>query len=1013
MNHPCPIWLALVVATLVLPNTAAAQDDDWRTIEFETTEVTEADITVSPDGESLIFTMLGHLFRLPVEGGTAEQLTFGPYYDSEPAFSPEGRRVVFVSDRDESDGNVFVLDLANQQVRQITHESWAARPAWAHDGQAIVYLSSIGERQGYRGFGISVVRRVDLNGGPPETMSDQPQLSSSVFHLPDGRLAWAVLETAESSQASTKIEVRSEKGIVSTLHVLEGIADQVIASPTGNGLYVRRYLPSRVLGSSQGPEDLLFVSLPDGTERRISRLSRLHIPRPRFAVSDDGQSLYHGEVGRLWKVELPGGVVKPVAFHASVRLDVRDPVAPAKIDLDVAGDARQPRGILDPKLAPDGSSLVFGAAGHLWQQPLEGGQARRLSQGNAFESEPVFSPDGTQLAFVHREKGKEEVRVFSFAGHHTRTLASGSIYWDPSWSPDGRRVVFVEHGGALSGSSSQCPCRVVAVTVEDGKREELIGSRWQWSTRPHFSNDGQWLYFVAPPSPGTLYRLRLGEAAEPEALSQLTRRGISRALVSPDGTWVAFKRNLGIWLAPIGSAPIGDEDVRQLSPEGGDSFAFTPDGSALIYSAGNRVWRQPVNGGLRQEIPVRLILERPIPPALLLRHVRVLNFDAGGFSRETSVFIEQGRIQWIGSEQDLPPETVTVDADGRFAIPGLFDLHVHARVGGGASEDAYLGYGITSVRDVGSSLALLNTLADRSEASDEPVPRYFYSGAHSEQATPARSDFYGRVMLEGDDEARSYVRWLKEAGVSFIKVHPPISWPLQRAIAEEARRLNLPMVGHGMFPWEIIRSVTLGYWTLEHLGSVHDDVHQMMAAAGTRVTPTLTILGGTTLLMRDEPERLADPKLRAFVPEWWIRKATRRPWSFDALLLRGTWAVQLASIRAAHAAGISLQIGSDAESGVRLRFYGAPLHWELENFVQAGLSPLEVLRIATQQAAEAVGAEDDLGTLEPGKLADIVLLDANPLENIRNTQSIWRVLKGGWVFDPEKLRPPESDSTTE
>ncbi|MCH7934695.1 MAG: PD40 domain-containing protein [Gemmatimonadetes bacterium] len=988
-----------VVATILVAQPALAQDaDGWRTIEFETTEVTEADVALSPDGQSLVFTMLGHLFSLPVEGGTAEQLTFGPYYDSEPAFSPEGRRVAFVSDRDESDGNVFVLDLANQQITQITHEPWAARPAWSPDGEAIVYLSFMRERQGPAGFDFSVVRRVDLNGGPPETVSDQPQLTSSVFHLPDGRLAWAVLENTESSQVSTKIEVRSEDGVVSTLHVFEGIADRVVASPAGDGLYGRRYLSPPFRGS----EDLLFVSLPDGTERRISRLSRLHYPRPRFAVSPDGQSLYHGQAGRLWKVELPGGAVEPVAFTARVRLEVRDLVAPAKSDLAVAGDARQPRSILNPRLAPDGRSLVFGAAGHLWQQPLEGGQARRLSQGSAFESEPVFSPDGTQLAFVHREKGKEEVRVFSFAGQETRTLASGSIYWDPSWSPDGRRVVFVERGGALGGAS-QCPCRVVAVTVEDGKREVLIGSRSQWSTRPHFSSDGQWLYFVASPSPRTLYRLRLGEEAEPEPLSQLTRRGITRALVSPDGTWVAFQRNLEIWLAPIGNAPIGDEDVRQFSPEGGDTFAFTPDGSALIYSAGNRVWRQPVNGGSRQEIPVRLILERPIPPPLLLRQVRVLDFDAGGFSRETSVFIERGRIEWIGSEQDLPPETVIVDADGRFAIPGLFDLHVHTPLGG-ASEDAYLGYGVTSVRDVGGWLAWLNALADRSEASGDPVPRYFFSGAHPEQAVPARPQYYGRVMLEGDEEARSYVRWLKEAGVSFIKVHPPISWPLQRAVAEEARRLNLPVVGHGVFPGEIIRSVTLGYWTLEHLINVHDDVHQMLAAAGTRATPTLA-LGGTTLLMRDEPERLADPKLRAFVPEWWMRKAPR---ATQRSPTRTVLAGRLASIQAAHAAGVSLQIGTDSQLGVRQLFYGAALHWELENFVQAGLSPLEVLRIATQQAAEAVGAEDELGTLEPGKLADIVLLDANPLEDIKNTQRIWRVIKGGWVFDPDELRPPRN-----
>ncbi len=111
----------------------------------------------------------------------------------------------------------------------------------------------------------------------------------------------------------------------------------------------------------------------------------------------------------------------------------------------------------------------------------------------------------------------------------------------------------------------------------------------------------------------------------------------------------------------------------------------------------------------------------------------------------------------------------------------------------------------------------------------------------------------------------------------------------------------------------------------------------------------------------------------------------------------------LASIRTAHLRGVKLLTGTDY-----FRFSGSSLHWELEYFVQAGIPPLDVLRIATQGGAAAVGAEEHLGTLEVGKLADIVLLDANPLDDIKNMQTIWRVIKGGWVFDPEKLRPPQS-----
>ena len=109
-----------VLAPVLVTQPALAQDaDGWRTIEIETTEVTAPHVAVSPDGEWLVFTMLGHLFRLPVEGGTAEQMTFGPYYHSDPVFSPDGLRLAFVSDRDGNDGNVFVLDLVDGQITQV------------------------------------------------------------------------------------------------------------------------------------------------------------------------------------------------------------------------------------------------------------------------------------------------------------------------------------------------------------------------------------------------------------------------------------------------------------------------------------------------------------------------------------------------------------------------------------------------------------------------------------------------------------------------------------------------------------------------------------------------------------------------------------------------------------------------------------------------------------------------------------------------------------------------------
>ncbi|MFB3111485.1 MAG: amidohydrolase family protein, partial [Gemmatimonadales bacterium] len=879
----------------------------------------------------------------------------------------------------------------------------AARPAWSPDGQSIVYLRLLRDVPGVvptPPYSVpetvpALVRRVTLSGGEPETLSGPPRIIGSVFYLSDGRLAWTMIELAVEldgvwwgrTSATTRIEVMSPEGTVSTLRTLTGYAAPAVPSPWGDGLYCRRYRPL-IPWHRRPPEDLLFLPLPDGAERNVVRLARPRGWTPRFAVAADNKALYVGQAGRLWKIALPSGAREPIAFSARVKLEIQDPLLPRRLSLTPVGSSAPPRSVMHPRLSPDGRSLVFMAARYLWRQPLGGGQAQRLFEGRGLESESAFSPDGRQFAFVHAEYGRRELRVFDFETRQTHTLTSGlSGLWQPSWSPDSQRLVFMELN------------RAMMVNVSDWKKDELPVPKGWSAGRPHFSPDGQSLYFTTN---GTLFRMPLQNKTKPEPISRLASQ-LNSGLVSPDGKWLAFQRKLGIWVAALGGEPVGEEHIRRLSLEGGDTFAFTPDSSAVIYAAGNRVWRHPLAGGEREEIPIRLELERPTPPPLLVRRVRLLAFDAGGFGPETSLFIEQGRIVWVGSERgrQLPRETINLDAGGRFAIPGLFDLHLHQTW---SHPEVFLAYGVTSVRDLGSGLSWMNTLADRTEATSEPLPRYFFSGST-----------FSPWLIHNNDDAQTYVRRWKEWGGQIVKVYPPLSWSLQRAVAEEARQQGLPVIGHGTDIEEITKSVTLGYLTLEHTPSPppYDDVLKMFAAAGTRWVPTLAIYGGNALLLREEPERLEDAKLRAFTPERGILDAKRGGiWNpLGDNELRGQWRWELAAIHAAHRRGVKLQVGSDANylgTGVLL---GASLHWELEYFVQAGIPPLEVLRIATQQAAEAVGADDDLGTVEPGKLADIVLLDANPLEDIKNTQTIWRVIKGGWVFDPEELQPAASTSS--
>ena len=348
----------------------------------------------------------------------------------------------------------------------------------------------------------------------------------------------------------------------------------------------------------------------------------------------------------------------------------------------------------------------------------------------------------------------------------------------------------------------------------------------------------------------------------------------------------------------------------------------------------------------------------------------------------------------------MPAGTRVLDAGGRYAIPGLFDFHVHC---GDANAEAFIAYGITAVRDTGYNLNQLNALADRSERTDAALPRYFYSGELFESQRPYWGD-RGSLLISNDLDARDYVRRLKTLGVSFIKVYPSLRWQLQRTVCDEALHQGLPVVGHGTSLEEITKGVILGLYSLEHVhvtSPVYDDVLAMLAASDTHWTPTLASMGADTLLLRDRPEEVAEPRFVGLTPPCACHFAALDAYNrVGTSTLRGVIAADLASIRRAADLGVQLHAGTDAPTPKC--FFGSSLHWELQRLVEAGLAPLKVLRLASLDAARALGRKD-LGSLEIGKAADLVLLDHDPLADIRSTSSAWRVIKGGWLFDPDLL----------
>lgn len=991
-----PFALVLLTGFALTAHSAAVH----RTFEFETNEVTQPALTVAADGRTLVFNLVGHLFRLPVNGGAATQLTFGPHYDSEPRFSPDGSRLAFLSNRDGSDGNIFVLEIASGRIAQLTHDYQAGAPVWSPDGKTIAYVAYLrreeypaGRVPGFGGGGavMGKLSTIPAAGGEARRLTAARPFGA-IFYLSDGRLAWFNPPPAQAPRpgagqpaatVETIIETVSADGAISRFGAVPGTVGAIVLNVKGDGFY---YV---------GGGNLWRYTFGE-TEAKV--VGAFAGAGARMDIAADGQTIYAASEAKLWRVSLPGGARTQLGWNARVKMETAERAV--KKWTPSAKPAVEISAVLTPRISPDGRRLVFMAAGMLWEQPLKGGRANRLLNENSYQLEPVFSPDGKQLAFVSDTRGKREVRVFDFATRQTRTIASvpgASWALFPSWSSDGKRIVFQRTDGLSD------PYRFLRVDAQSsGAPVELAQTRGSWTGRPHFSADGGALYYTARVGVlANVYRLALSEGAKPEAVTDLTRHAHD-ALVSPDGKWLAFRRNSEIWLAPMNAGALKDQAFRRFSAEGGRSFAFTADSAAIVYAEGARVWRKQLQSERAVEIPLRLTLPRATPAPLLISRVRVLDLRAGQFSEETSLLIEHGRIRWIGSESGhaLPANTTRMDGGGRYAIPGLTDSHTHAAWSNQQiTEDSLIAYGITSVRDTGSRLDIINALRDRGEATNLPVPRYFASGDIFEGLMPLWGDAFLEITTQ--EEARDYVRRMKDRGATFIKVYASLPWYLKSEVAAEANRLGMPTVGHGLSLEETVRSINFGITSLEHnAANTNDDVVKLLAASGTWLDPTITIFGQGTPTMLSDPEMIND-KFRTFIPEAALRAAGPPRTVTDAQ--RQAWIeATLVPLRKKHEAGIRLLDGTDAL--MTSVYHGPSVHWSLQFFGWAGVPALDVLRMATSAAAESVGASADLGTLEPGKLGDVLLLEADPLQEIRNTLKIWRVVKGGHVFDPAMLR---------
>ncbi|WP_129779799.1 amidohydrolase family protein [Peristeroidobacter soli] len=1009
-----------------------------RPLSFTVEEGTWMSVDQTPNGEQVVFDLLGDLYRMPAAGGTAVALTRGIPFDSQPRISPDGQWIAFISDRD-GDDNLWLMRRADGTVRQLSRnpQGIAIAPSWTADSRQVLVAEATAHLPAEAKF-----RLYSLSGEVTDIKDKdgKPVTGSGGVLSRDGKyLYFAQRDPSDETRFGMPIaQIRRLELARGTLEILtngRGGGTRPVLSADGKLLiYASREEGKTVLRRRDlvsGADALLTGTVQQDRQEYGRVLRGDHLPG--YVLTNHDQSLLLSAGGKIRRVRLRDGMSREVGFRAEVSLEVGPQLhKPQRVE---QGPVRA-RIAQSPGFSPDGQRIALSMLTKLYVMPARAGATpKRLTRGDALEYQPVWSPDGEWLAYVVWSHDSGQIWKVRADGRDARQLTTNAaFYTDLAFSPDGQRVLAMRGNARMLANTAESallriPLDLIWIPASGGAANVIAAS---YSSRyPHFANDpqrvyttdGHALYSIRYDGTDQRTHLRITGRFDARSNSQPTAE---RIVVSPRADAALALIDKQVWW--VKSLPQGEPtlaiDVHgdhptavRLTEFGADFFDWTQNGKSVAWAVGSTVYRKPVGGSNAPEtFPVKLSLPRATPKGrLVLRGANVIPMApaAADVVTNADVVIDGNRIVGVGPRGSIgiPSDARVIDVAGKFIVPGFIDVHSHWKFNSREIQDpnnwslrANLAYGVTTGLDVQTNHAENFVYQDMVETGQTIGPRAFMVGPGVFGINNYKTF---ETNFQSYEETLAYLRRYKQDyRTGNLKAYLPGNRRQRQWIVLASEQLGLMPTNEGFGdPFLAITHALDGMHGNEHAlidSPLYADVVEVFARMQTSHTPTLNIThyglaGVEYFLARVDIQN--DAKLNRFYPRSRLLElsARRRVWAREDEFTFKTMAAQAAKIQRA---GGLVGVGHHGE------VQGLGYHWELQMMAMGGMQPAEILRAATRDGARIIGVEQDLGSLEKGKLADLVVLGANPLDNIANANSIEYVMRNGVLYDGDTLSAP-------